>query len=103
MEMAASGPRDGAGCWAAAVVLVMRAESPTGVRRSGCRGPLTPSGGDAVDEQRQRLVSGVDAEGTLERLERAGDAGRVVGAQLEQRLPLGDAVAHPRRPDHARG
>src|SRR5690349_16737108 len=46
------------------------------------------SGRDAVEDQGQGPVVGVDADRALQRLQRARDAGSVVGLQLEQRLAL---------------
>src|SRR4051812_11427547 len=57
---------------------------PWTCERRGAGGPF--SGGDAVDDQRERLVVGVDADRALECLERPRDACCVVGLQLEQRL-----------------
>src|SRR5688500_6712687 len=50
---------------------------------------------DAVQDQGQRLVVGVDPDGTLERLQRPRDPGRVVGLQLDQRLAGGHLLPDP--------
>ena len=58
---------------------------------------------DAVQDQRQRPVVGVDADRAVQRLQRPRDARRVVGLQLQQRLAGPHLLPHARRPDDAGG
>src|SRR6476469_923994 len=113
MEMAASGSSGARGSAPTAgwVVLVTKAECPIPVVPSGPRrGPHRRDAAarrrrgtargrgaarrvavslDAVEDQRQRLVVGVHADRSLERLQRPRDAVRVVGLQLQKWLAGG--------------